>query len=93
MNGPREIGEVMQRLDELVSAELLLQTHPDDYGPSPDEYKDYFVDKQIPELLPAFESMIQHRTPKRGLETSERKRFEAAALNAAIILQRCDELT
>lgn len=89
---PGEIGEVMQRLDELVYQlnyyyrRILMIT-----GPSPDEYKDYFVDKQIPELLPAFESMIQQLyAEKEGLERLSGKGSEAAALQTlAIILQRC----
>lgn len=89
---PGSIGEVMERLDELVYElnyyyrRILMIT-----GPDPDEYNDYFVDTQIPELISTFESIIdQLYAEKAGIEELTSKGSAASALEAtAIILQRC----
>ena len=55
---PGDIGEYMQRLDDVVYEanqyymQILMLT-----GPSPDQYTDYYVQKEIPELLDAFQRL------------------------------------
>ncbi|MCC8043088.1 MAG: extracellular solute-binding protein [Oscillospiraceae bacterium] len=55
---PGEIGETMRRLDDVVYTanqyymKILMIT-----GPSPDEYTDYNVHKEIPELLDVFQEL------------------------------------
>lgn len=89
---PGSIGEVMQRLDDLILElnyyyrRILMIT-----GPDPDEFNDYFVDISIPELIPAFERIVsQLRAEKEGIEKLTKKGSEAAALETmAIYLERC----
>ena len=57
---PGEIGESMQRLDDIVYEanqyymQILMIT-----GPQPDKYTDYYVQKEIPELIGVFERLSQ----------------------------------
>lgn len=91
---PGSIGEVMQRLDDLVLElnqyyrRILMIT-----GPNPDEFNDYFVEKKIPDLIPAFERIVKElRAEKEGIEKLTKKGSEAAALETmAIYLERCIE--
>ncbi len=91
---PGSIGEVMQRLDDLVLElnqyyrRILMIT-----GPDPDEFNDYFVEKKIPDLIPAFKRIVkQLREEKDGIEKLTKKGSEAAALETmAIYLERCIE--
>ena len=91
---PGSIGEVMQRLDDLVLElnqyyrRILMIT-----GPDPDEFNDYFVEKKIPDLIPAFERIVKElRAEKEGIEKLTKKGSEAAALETmAIYLERCIE--
>jgi len=89
---PGEIGETMQKLDGIVYSlnyyyrRILMIT-----GPNPDELNPYYVDKQIPELLPAFEDIIrQLKEEKARIERYSSTGSEAATLQTMIvILQRC----
>ncbi len=91
---PGSIGAVMQRLDDLVLElnqyyrRILMIT-----GPDPDEFNDYFVEKKIPDLIPAFERIVKAlRAEKDGIEKLTKKGSEAAALETmAIYLERCIE--
>ena len=87
---PGSIGAVMQRLDDLVYTlnyyyrRILMIT-----GPDPDEYNDYFVDKQIPELLDVFKTIIdQLYAEKAGIEELTGGGSEASSLQTmAVYLQ------
>ncbi|MBQ8932114.1 MAG: extracellular solute-binding protein [Ruminiclostridium sp.] len=89
---PGSIGAVMQRLDDLVLElnqyyrRILMIT-----GPKPDEFNDYFVEKKIPDLIPAFERIVKSlRAEKEGIEKLTKKGSEAAALETmAIYLEKC----
>lgn len=92
---PGDIGKVMERLDDLIYTlnyyyrRILMIT-----GPSPDQFNDYFIDTQIPELIPTFEAAIEQLyTEKDGIEALTKKGSEASALEAlAVILKRaCKE--
>lgn len=67
---PGEIGEYMRKLDNIVFEanryymQILMIT-----GPTPDKYTDYFVHKQIPELLGVFEYLSKElRDVRAGIE-------------------------
>lgn len=87
---PGDIGEVMQRLDDLIYnlnyyyRRILMIT-----GPSPDEYNDYYLDDQIPELLDVFQSTIDTLyAEKDGIESLTSQGSEASTLQTmAVILQ------
>lgn len=87
---PGDIGEVMQRLDDVILnlnyyyRRILMIT-----GPSPDEYNDYFLDDQIPELLSVFNQTINTLyAEKAGIEEMTGKGSEASTLQTmAVILQ------
>lgn len=90
---PGDIGEVMQRLDELVFGlnsyyrRILMIT-----GPNPDIYNDYFLDKQIPELIPEFAAAAkQLREEKAQIEAlAGRSGSGASSLETlAVILEKC----
>lgn len=88
---PGSIGEVMRRLDDLVYElnyyyrRILMIT-----GPDPDEFNDYLVDIQIPELIPTFEAAIDQLYAEKATIEQLGEGSEAAALQSlAIILQRC----
>ncbi|MDR0222770.1 MAG: extracellular solute-binding protein [Oscillospiraceae bacterium] len=89
---PGEIGETMQRLEEIVYTlnyyyrRILMIT-----GPNPDEFNPYYVDKQIPELLPTFEDIIaQLYAEKARVERYSSTGSEASTLETmAVILKRC----
>lgn len=89
---PGSIGEVMQRLDDLVLElnqyyrRILMIT-----GPDPDEYKDYFVEKKIPGIQKAFQRIVDSlRAEKASIESLTKKGSEAAALETmCIYLERC----
>ena len=91
---PGSIGAVMQRLDDLVLElnqyyrRILMIT-----GPDPDEFNDYFVEKKIPDLIPAFKRIVESlRAEKDSIEQLTKKGSEAAALETmAIYLERCIE--
>ncbi len=57
---PGEIGESMQRLDDIVYEanqrymQILMIT-----GPQPDKYTDYYVQKEIPDLIDTFKRLSQ----------------------------------
>ena len=92
---PGEIGESMRRLDDIVYTanqyymKILMIT-----GPSPDEYTDYYVHREIPELLDVFTDLANQLREERatiealaGIEGSE-----AAALDRlADVLEKCVE--
>lgn len=87
---PGDIGEVMQRLDDLIYElnyyyrRILMIT-----GPSPDEYNDYYIDEQIPELLSVFQNAIDTLySEKAGIEELTGEGSEASTLQTmAVILQ------
>ncbi len=88
---PGSIGEIMRRLDELVYTlnyyyrRILMIT-----GPDPDEYNDYLVDIQIPELIPTFESAIETLYAEKANIEKLGQGSEASSLESlAVILQRC----
>ena len=88
---PGSIGEVMQRLDDLVYEmnyyyrRILMIT-----GPEPDEFNDYFVDTQIPELIPTFERIIAQLYEEKANVEQLGTGSGASTLEAtAVILQRC----
>ncbi len=90
---PGEIGESMRKLDGIVYdtnqyyMRILMIT-----GPSPDKYTDYYVHREIPELLDGFTDLAEQLRQVRadieevaGIEGSE-----AAALDRlADVLERC----
>ncbi len=87
---PGDIGAVMQRLDDLIYnlnyyyRRILMIT-----GPSPDEYNDYFLEEQIPELVDVFQNTVdQLYAEKAGIEKITGQGSEAATLQTmAVILQ------
>ena len=87
---PGDIGEVMQRLDDLIYElnyyyrRVLMIT-----GPSPDEYNDYFLDDQIPELLDVFQNAVDTLyAEKAGIEKITGEGSEASTLQTmAVILE------
>ena len=88
---PGSIGAVMQRLDDLVYEmnyyyrRILMIT-----GPEPDEFNDYFIDTQIPELLPTFERIIAQLYEEKANIEKLGSGSGASTLEAtAVILQRC----
>ena len=88
---PGSIGEIMRRLDDLVYTlnyyyrRILMIT-----GPDPDEYNDYLVDIQIPELIPTFESAIETLYAEKANIEKLGQGSEASSLESlAVILQRC----
>ena len=88
---PGSIGEIMRRLDDLVYTlnyyyrRILMIT-----GPDPDEYNDYLVDIQIPELIPTFESAIDTLYAEKANIEKLGQGSEASSLESlAVILQRC----
>lgn len=88
---PGSIGEIMRRLDDLVYTlnyyyrRILMIT-----GPDPDEYNDYLVDIQIPELIPTFESAIETLYAEKANIEKLGQGSEASSLQSlAVILQRC----
>lgn len=90
---PGEIGESMRKLDSIVYTanqyymKILMIT-----GPTPDKYTDYYVQKEIPELVSTFETLITElRTERENIEKlSETEGTEAAALDRlADVLQKC----
>lgn len=91
---PGEIGEVMQRLDDLIFElnyyyrRILMIT-----GPSPDEFNDYFLDEQIPELLTVFQDAIDTLyEEKAGIEKLTGEGSEASTLQTmAVILDMAVE--
>lgn len=85
---PGDIGEVMQRLDDVIYnlnyyyRRILMIT-----GPSPDEYNDYFLDDQIPELLDVFKRTVyQLRTEKEGIEALTKEGSEASTLETMAVI-------
>lgn len=90
---PGEVGEIMQRLDELVYTlnyyyrRILMIT-----GPNPDEFNDYYVDRQIPELIDVFEDAIAQLYAERDqIEALSGRAGSGASslVTLAVILQRC----
>jgi ABC-type glycerol-3-phosphate transport system substrate-binding protein len=91
---PGQIGEILQRLDDHQYAlnyyyrRILMIT-----GPKPDLYNPYYVDQQIPELIPEFERIRDSlREEKKYIEslTGSKGGSEAAALETmAVILDLC----
>ena len=89
---PGEIGESMRRLDSIVFTanqyymQILMIT-----GPSPDKYTDYYVHREIPELLEVFENLsIQLLAEEKNIEKlAGNAGTEAAALERlATVLER-----
>ncbi len=90
---PGSIGEIMRRLDDLVYElnyyyrRILMIT-----GPDPDEYNDYLVDIQIPELIPTFEKAIDTLYAEKANIEKLGQGSEASSLESlAVILERCCE--
>ncbi len=88
---PGSIGEIMRRLDDLVYElnyyyrRILMIT-----GPDPDEYNDYLVDIQIPELIPTFEKAIDTLYAEKANIEKLGQGSEASSLESlAVILERC----
>ncbi len=89
---PGEIGESMRRLDSIVYTanqyymQILMIT-----GPTPDKYTDYYIHKEIPELVDVFSqlSMELLAEERRIEELAGQKGTEAAALERlATVLQK-----
>lgn len=89
---PGEIGESMRRLDNVVYTanqyymQILMIT-----GPSPDKYTDYYVHREIPELISVFENLsIQLLVEEHNIEElAGNAGTEAAALERlATVLER-----
>lgn len=90
---PGDIGEIMRRLDDLVYQlnyyyrRILMIT-----GPSPDEYNDYLVDRQIPELIDVFKNAINTLYSEKANIEKLGQGSEASSLQSlAVILNRCVE--
>lgn len=88
---PGEIGEIMQRLDDIVYElsyyyrRILMIT-----GPEPDEYTDYRVDITIPELLPEFQRIIDQLYEEKANIEKLGSGSEASTLETmAVVLKRC----
>lgn len=88
---PGEIGEIMQRLDDIVYElnyyyrRILMIT-----GPEPDEYTDYRVDTAIPNLLPEFQRIIDALYEEKANIEKLGSGSEASTLETmAIVLKRC----
>ncbi|MBQ8780383.1 MAG: extracellular solute-binding protein [Oscillospiraceae bacterium] len=90
---PGDIGESMRNLDAIVYdanqyyMEILMIT-----GPTPDEYTDYNVHKEIPTLLPAFADLAVKLRNERATieELAGVEGTEAAALDRlADVLEKC----
>ncbi|MDE6746730.1 MAG: ABC transporter substrate-binding protein, partial [Oscillospiraceae bacterium] len=89
---PGEIGESMRRLDNIVYTanqyymQILMIT-----GPSPDKYTDYYVHREIPELVSVFENLsVQLLVEEHNIEElAGNAGTEAAALERlATVLER-----
>ncbi|MCM1024121.1 MAG: extracellular solute-binding protein [Prevotella sp.] len=89
---PGEIGESMRRLDSIVYTanqyymQILMIT-----GPSPDKYTDYYVHREIPELLEVFQNLsVQLLVEEKNIEElAGNAGTEAAALERlATVLER-----
>ena len=92
---PGEIGDSMRRLDEIVAKaneyymKILMIT-----GPNPDKYTDYYVHKEIPELLDVCADLSQRLKEEQvTIETlSQQTGSEATALaRLADVFDRCIE--
>ena len=92
---PGEIGDSMRRLDEVVAKaneyymKILMIT-----GPNPDKYTDYYVHKEIPELLDVCADLSQRLKEEQvTIETlSQQTGSEATALaRLADVFDRCIE--
>ena len=88
---PGEIGEIMQRLDDIVYElsyyyrRILMIT-----GPEPDEYTDYRVDITIPELLPEFQKIIDQLDEEKANIEKLGSGSEASTLETMkVVLKRC----
>ena len=88
---PGSIGEIMRRLDDLVYnlnyyyRRILMIT-----GPDPDEYNDYLVDIQIPQLIPYFLYAIDQLYAEKANIEQLGQGSEASSLQSlAVILKRC----
>lgn len=88
---PGEIGEIMQRLDDLVYElnyyyrRILMIT-----GPEPDPYTDYYVDTAIPELIPSFQRIINSLYEEKANIERLGSGSEASTLETvAVVLKRC----
>lgn len=89
---PGEIGETMQRLsDYIYTLNYLYRRILMVVGPTPDQYNDYRVDVQIPELIPEFERIVVAlRKEKAIVESHSTGGSEASTLETlAVILDRC----
>lgn len=89
---PGEIGDSMRRLDSIVYTanqyymQILMIT-----GPTPDKYTDYYVHKEIPELVDVFSQLsVELLAEERRIEElAGQKGTEAAALERlATVLQK-----
>lgn len=89
---PGEIGDSMRRLDSIVYTanqyymKILMIT-----SPSPDKYTDYYVHKEIPELVTTFSTLSAQLLAEEGIieELAGQKGTEAAALERlARVLER-----
>lgn len=88
---PGEIGEIMQRLDDIVYElsyyyrRILMIT-----GPEPDEYTDYRVDIAIPGLLDEFQRIIDALYEEKANIEKLGSGSEASTLETmAVVLKRC----
>lgn len=90
---PGEIGESMRRLDNIVYVanqyymQILMIT-----GPSPDKYTDYYVHKEIPELLDVFRDLADQLREERAIieDLAGVEGTEASALDRlADVLEKC----
>lgn len=90
---PGDIGAVMQRLEEIIYSlnyyyrRILMIT-----GPNPDPYNDYYVDREIPELIPTFIDAIDKLYAERdSIEALSKKAGSGASslVTLARILQIC----
>ena len=88
---PGDIGEIMQRLDDIVYElsyyyrRILMIT-----GPKPDEYTDYRVDDAIPNLISEFERIVDALYEEKANIEKLGSGSEASTLETtAVVLKRC----
>ncbi|MBP5604032.1 MAG: extracellular solute-binding protein, partial [Ruminiclostridium sp.] len=88
---PGDIGEIMRRLDDIIYdlsyyyRRILMIT-----GPKPDEYNDYYLDRQIPGLVEALNGAAEALYREKANIEKLGQGSEAAPLEAlAVILRRC----
>lgn len=90
---PGEIGDTMRKLEDYISSinkyyrEILMIT-----GPDPDEYNDYYITEQIPELTDEFQKIVDGLLGEKARleELTNSSGTEATTLaETATVLEKC----